>query len=635
MINGASTKSIRNPFSYQPWRAKKTFAAMFDVLEADIVILQETKIQRKDLQDDMVLVPGWDCYFSLPKYEKGKFGVVIYTRQSTCTPIRAEEGLSGILCPPNSSTSFRDLPAEEQIGGYPTVEQAQAAPDASELSGDFSVLDSEGRCMILEFPGFVLIGVYNPATRDDARNAFRIGFLNLLDLRVRNLAGIGKRVVLAGDLNIVKEELDMANAEVDLRKRGTSIEEYFSMPPRRMLNQLLENGKVRGVPDESRNQPVLYDICRSFHPHRKGMFTCWETKVQARPGNYGSRIDYILCSLDMRDWFEDSNIQEGLMGSDHCPVYATIKDIIQHNGVPTHIKDLTNPPGTFVQGQRLREYSTKDQLTLSGRLLPEFNRRRNIRDMFSRKPSLLEAESIDETAQVPSESAIETAKVSNDDKADKTDDNFHSQPHAASPQRGIKRRGSEKVLDAFSKKSKPHSASTDASLRKGQQSLKGFFKPTASANKNMDEESPDLASVDTKKIAEVQGILNQPLHASIEEQSSASQAQEKDVVPGGSQDPAKSIESWSKLFARPVLPRCEGHDEPCKVMVTKKPGVNCGRSFYMCAKPLGPSGMKEKATEWRCRTFIWCSDWGLPSASDPQKTPKDNKAHQDSEAQIW
>ena len=50
---------------------------MFDILEADIVVLQETKIQRKDLQDDMVLVPGWDCYFSLPKHEKGKaFGVV-------------------------------------------------------------------------------------------------------------------------------------------------------------------------------------------------------------------------------------------------------------------------------------------------------------------------------------------------------------------------------------------------------------------------------------------------------------------------------------------------------------------------------------------------------------------------------
>jgi len=44
---------------------------MFDILEADIVVMQETKIQRKDLRDDMVLVPGWDVHFSLPKHKKG------------------------------------------------------------------------------------------------------------------------------------------------------------------------------------------------------------------------------------------------------------------------------------------------------------------------------------------------------------------------------------------------------------------------------------------------------------------------------------------------------------------------------------------------------------------------------------
>lgn len=48
-----------------------TYQAMFDILEADIVVMQETKIQRKDLGDDMVLVPGWDVYFSLPKHKKG------------------------------------------------------------------------------------------------------------------------------------------------------------------------------------------------------------------------------------------------------------------------------------------------------------------------------------------------------------------------------------------------------------------------------------------------------------------------------------------------------------------------------------------------------------------------------------
>lgn len=45
---------------------------MFDILEADIVVMQECKIQRKDLKDDMVLVPGWDVFFSLPKHKKGK-----------------------------------------------------------------------------------------------------------------------------------------------------------------------------------------------------------------------------------------------------------------------------------------------------------------------------------------------------------------------------------------------------------------------------------------------------------------------------------------------------------------------------------------------------------------------------------
>lgn len=45
---------------------------MFEILEADIVVMQECKIQKKDLTDDMVLVPGWDVFFSLPKQKKGK-----------------------------------------------------------------------------------------------------------------------------------------------------------------------------------------------------------------------------------------------------------------------------------------------------------------------------------------------------------------------------------------------------------------------------------------------------------------------------------------------------------------------------------------------------------------------------------
>lgn len=167
--------------------------------------------------------------------------------------------------------------------------------------------------MILEFPAFVLLGVYSPANRDESRDDFRLGFLNLLDARIRNLVSMGKRVIVTGDMNISGEKIDNANAEASMRKQGITEVEYISTPSRRLFNQLLEGGNVLGERDEGRKTPALWDICRAFHPGRKGMFTCWDLKTNARPGNCGARIDYVLCSLAMKDWISGSNIQEGLM----------------------------------------------------------------------------------------------------------------------------------------------------------------------------------------------------------------------------------------------------------------------------------------------------------------------------------
>lgn len=174
-------------------------------------------------------------------------------------------------------------------------------------------MDSEGRCVILEFPAFVLLGVYSPANRDETRDDFRLGFIELLDARVRNLVSEGKRVILTGDLNISRDEIDTANAQSSMRKHGLTAQEYISMPARRIFNHLLEGGKVLGQRDVDRRLPAMWDLCRGFHPSRQGMFTCWEQKVNARPGNYGSRIDYVICSLGIKEWFVDANIQEGLL----------------------------------------------------------------------------------------------------------------------------------------------------------------------------------------------------------------------------------------------------------------------------------------------------------------------------------
>ncbi|KAB5559849.1 Endonuclease/exonuclease/phosphatase [Coniochaeta sp. 2T2.1] len=667
-----NVNGIRNPFGYEPWREKRTFDAMFETLEADIVVMQETKIQRKDLTDDMVLVPGWDVYFSLPKYKKGYSGVAIYTRNSKCCPIRAEEGITGILCSPTSSTSFRDLPPEQQIGGYPKAGQLESSVDES-------TLDSEGRCVILEFPAFVLIGVYSPATRDDSRTDFRLGFLEALDARVRNLVEMGKQVVLTGDLNIIRSDIDTAGLQETLRKNDMTVDEFFSTPSRRFFNQLVFEGRVVGERDEGREQSVLWDLCRCFHPDRLGMYTCWETKKNARPGNYGSRIDYVLCSDGIKDWFSDSNIQEGLLGSDHCPVYATLKDTVEVEGKTVYVIDKMNPEGMFVDGKRLQEWTAKKFLPTSAKLIPEFARRRSIRDMFFKKPPTNKEapppgipEKPSETTPTPTYSG---PRSDNKDGSEIKDSPSHiasavsdlqrdpsisipdpphtdasieaetsrpptppvpaaaSQPPSSygSTNSPAKRQAPSPVSKRPQKKNKAplkKESSSKLGLSKGQSSLMGFFKPKAQTpapeadlSKQTDgsndepQPSPTPTASATAPLSKQAGP-DSPRYLSkskqvVEEIEDWEDSQPAaDAGPGKDRvhDPIVAKESWSKLLGKRVPPLCE-HNEPCISLLTKKPGVNCGRSFYICPRPLGPSGDKETDTPFRCKTFIWSSDW--------------------------
>lgn len=580
---------------------------MFDILEADIVVMQETKIQRKDLRDDMVLVPGWDVYFSLPRHKKGWLswpclilisnnvegysGVAIYTRNSTCSPIRAEEGITGILTVPKSSASFRDLPKDQHIGGYPRPGQ---------LSGtvDEMILDSEGRCVVLEFPGFVLFGVYSPANRDESRDDFRVGFLEALDVRIRNLVAEGKQVMLTGDLNVVRSEMDSSNVAENIRKSNMTMEEWVSLPSRRIFNQLLFEGTVRGERDEGREHPVLWDLCRCFHPTREGMNTCWDTRKNTRPANYGSRIDYVLCSDGLKGWFVDSNIQEGLMGSDHCPVFAVASDTVRVDDKEVSLSDLVNPTDMFEDGKRLREWGQKDLLPLSAKLIPEFDRRQSIRDMFTKKatgPSsssqrLSTPESSNDSAG--SEIALRSVTIagSNEYDSQRTFETNNSSTEAefashASPQSSAPKRPAEPTdAPAKSKRSKQTSRTgpnTNPKVVPGQKTLQGFFKPKNEAPKVDADAGPVANAVitlspaynpcDSKRPAAPHPDPAESVLPTPTESSKDTSVESEKVF-----DPIQAKESWSKLLGKRVAPRCE-HNEPCISLTTKKPGVNCGK----------------------------------------------------------
>ena len=616
-IPGLPCHSSRHPSTL---RHANLPQAMFDILEADIVVMQETKIQRKDLQDDMVLVPGWDVFFSLPKHKKGSgtpahslavsfrlvclltrragySGVAIYTRSSKCCPIRAEEGITGVLCPPNSSTKFRHLPTDQQIGGYPAPGQLSDAID--ELT-----LDSEGRCVILEFPAFVLIGLYSPATRDETRTEFREAYQDAIDVRVRNLVAMGKQVFLCGDLNIVRSELDTAGLAERLRKEDMTLNDFLSTPSRRFFNHLVFGGRVFGERDVGREEPVLWDICREFHPTRAGMYTCWETRKNARPGNFGSRIDYVLCSSAVKDWFIDSNIQEGLLGSDHCPVYATISDTVSAGGAEVHIEDVMNPPGMFKDGKRLQEWSAKDLLPTSAKLIPEFDRRQSIRDMFFKKavPSQKPDPALSPASNQASPGPLDAATRVDKDKSglDSTGPIPHQSSQVTTPDPASNNTSSSSApvspgKPATAKRPAEPSTPQPRPLKKGkvalsreastkagpgfsQSTLKGFFKPKTPAP----DTNPTDGSNGTNnaRLTPTKPNANPPAKTAPRADPAAQSSAEDTPRPGSPPgekvfDPIVAKESWSKLLGKRVVPRCE-HGEDCQTLVTKKAGINCG-----------------------------------------------------------
>jgi len=67
---------------------------------------------------------------------------------------------------------------------------------------------------------------------------------------------------------------------------------------------------------------------------------------------------------------------------------------------------------------------------------------------------------------------------------------------------------------------------------------------------------------------------------------------------------------------KPPPPLCAVHREPTKEFRVNKPGPNKGKTFYLCARPVGPGydkGRNERLREevdhqYKCNFFMWTSD---------------------------
>ena len=306
-----------------------------------------------------------------------------------------------------------------------------------------------------------------------------------------------------------------------------------------------------------------------------------------------------------------------------------------------HIKDIMNPPGAFKDGERQQEYSSLWMLPGSGRLLPEFDidKRRSIKDMFARKPTPSLSRSSSMAAAIDKTTVAQNTETSAPQIPTPSEESSNLPTHNPSQSSNTLSRKRSQPLPATSvKRSKSTATAAASTAVPGQKTLKGFFKSkpvggSASTKPSTDSpkssapygdngtSSPTKPSADPTLLTHTTGTTSHTLEPTADTEISTPGTGSTYPSPGKYQtdtvfDPIVSKEDWSKLFTKKPAPRCESHQEPCVSLTTKKPGMNRGRAFWICPRPLGPSGEKEKGTQWRCPTFIWASDWNSTSQGE-------------------
>jgi exodeoxyribonuclease-3 len=163
--------------------------------------------------------------------------------------------------------------------------------------------DLEHRIVVATVGDIVFGSVYVPNGGKDL--AAKLTFLRELVAWAGALEAEGKHLVLCGDYNVARTELDVHPI---LRKPmiGQSAEE------RALLEAFLGYG--------------LCDVGRHVDPDNDRLFTWWAPWRNLRQRNIGWRLDYVAASKALVDEAVHCVVYRDVGTSDHAPVIAHLRD---------------------------------------------------------------------------------------------------------------------------------------------------------------------------------------------------------------------------------------------------------------------------------------------------------------------
>lgn len=163
--------------------------------------------------------------------------------------------------------------------------------------------DIEGRVQLARFGRLLIANVYFPngngKARDHSRVPYKLAFYQRLFALLQRRRKAGYRILVMGDFNTAREDIDLARPK--------------------------QNRKTSGfLPEETEDFATWFaagwvDTFRHFQPE-PGHYSWWSQRSGCRERNVGWRIDYVLATPATMRYVKRAFILPEVLGSDHCPV---------------------------------------------------------------------------------------------------------------------------------------------------------------------------------------------------------------------------------------------------------------------------------------------------------------------------
>ncbi len=236
---------------------KKGFLESLAGLDADIIGLQETKLQEDQLTRAMKAIEGYEPAFSFCSVKKGYSGVAAYSR---LTPKAVRHGIG--------------------------IER----------------FDNEGRIVELEFDDFTLFNVYFPnGQMSDERLRYKLEFYEAFFDYAESLRKAGKSLIITGDFNTAHNEIDLKNPGPNSKRSG------FLPIEREWLDRIIAMGYV--------------DTFRHLYPDTiKYSWWSYRFNARKNNAGWRIDYFIVSEDILAKGWLKDAFIDNDVFGSDHCPV---------------------------------------------------------------------------------------------------------------------------------------------------------------------------------------------------------------------------------------------------------------------------------------------------------------------------